>query len=144
MALSVDLTPEKAALFISHACKPPIAEGYIERISPRAGRPCNPQSADADCAHERRARAARVADRGRRSTSEDFDTLTAAKTLRGAEFDERQAEAIATVVRRAPSADRSDLATKADLAELEARITRALWLQAAGLVAIMGSLKIFG
>ena len=80
--------------------------------------------------------------------SQAFDTLAAAKALRGAEFDERQAEAITTVVRRATSADRADLATKADLkaevGALEARITRALWLQAAGLVAIMVGLKIFG
>lgn len=76
--------------------------------------------------------------------SESFNTLTAAKARRGAEFDERQAEAITTVVRHATSADRDELATKTDLAELEARITRALWLQTAGLVAIMVSLKIFG
>ena len=85
--------------------------------------------------------------------SEAFDTLAAAKTLREAEFDERQAETITAVVRHAIGADRDKLATKADianmatktdLAELEARITRALWLQAAGLVAIMVGLKIFG
>ena len=85
--------------------------------------------------------------------SEAFDTLAAAKTLRGAEFDERQAEAITTVVRHAIGADHDNLATKADIAnmatktdiaELEARIIRALWLQAAGLVAIMVGLKIFG
>lgn len=80
--------------------------------------------------------------------SEAFDTLVAAKTLREAEFDERQAEAITAVLRRATSANRADLATKADLkaevGALEARITRALWLQAAGLVAIMVGLKIFG
>lgn len=80
--------------------------------------------------------------------SEAFDTLAAAKTLREAEFDERQAEAITAVLRRATSANRADLATKTDLqaevGALEARITRALWLQAAGLVAIMVGLKIFG
>ena len=76
--------------------------------------------------------------------SEAFDTLAAAKALRGAEFDERQAEAITAVVRHATGADRDKLATKTDLAELEARITRALWLQAAGLVAIMVGLKICG
>lgn len=80
--------------------------------------------------------------------SEAFDTLVAAKTLREAEFDERQAEAITAVLRRSTSANRADLATKADLkaevGALEARITRALWLQAAGLVAIMVGLKIFG
>ena len=80
--------------------------------------------------------------------SEAFDTLAAVKALRGAEFDERQAEAITTVVRHAIGADRDELATKADLkaevGALEARIYRALWLQAAGLVAIMVGLKIFG
>ena len=76
--------------------------------------------------------------------SEAFDTLAAAKALRGAEFDERQAEAITAVVRHATGADHDELATKTDLAELEARITRALWLQAAGLVAIMVGLKICG
>lgn len=80
--------------------------------------------------------------------SQAFDTLAAAKALRGAEFDERQAEAITTVVRHAIGAGRDELATKADLkaevGALEARIYRALWLQAAGLVAIMVGLKIFG
>lgn len=80
--------------------------------------------------------------------SQAFDTLAAAKTLRGAEFDERQAEAITTVVRHAIGADRDELATKADLkaeiGALKAWIYRALWLQAAGLVAIMVGLKIFG
>ena len=80
--------------------------------------------------------------------SQAFDTLAAAKTLREAEFDERQAEAITAVLRRATSANRAELATKADLkaevGALEARIYRALWLQAAGLVAIMVGLKIFG
>ena len=86
--------------------------------------------------------------------SEAFDTLAAAKALRGAEFDERQAEAITAVVRHAigadrdkhaPKADIANMATKTDLAELEARITGALRrLQAAGLVAIMVGLEIFG
>lgn len=80
--------------------------------------------------------------------SEAFDTLAAAKALRGAEFDERPAEAITAVVRHAIGADRYKLATKADLkaevGALEARITRALWLQAVGLVAIMVGLEIFG
>ena len=80
--------------------------------------------------------------------SQAFDTLAAAKALRGAEFDERQAEAITTVVRHAIGADRDEPATKTDLkaevGALEARIYRALWLQAAGLVAIMVGLKIFG
>ena len=45
-----------------------------------------------------------------------FDTYTAAKRLRDAGFDERQAEAAVSMVRDAAGADREQLATKADLA----------------------------
>ena len=76
-----------------------------------------------------------------------FDTYTAAKRLRDAGFDERQAEAAVSMVRDAAGADREQLATKADLdalesrvdaklAALEARMYRALWIQA---VAIIGT-----
>ena len=94
-----------------------------------------------------------------------FDTYAAAKRLRDAGFDERQAEAAVSMVRDAAGADREHLATKADLAELkaglaelkgdvealraatkadlaaaiaglEARTYRALWVQA---VAIIGT-----
>lgn len=61
------------------------------------------------------------------------------------------AAAIASIAHRATAADRGILATKADIsgvetkiAELEMRIYRALRLQAAGLVAIMAGLEIFG
>ena len=91
-----------------------------------------------------------------------FDTLAAAKALREAGFEDRQAEAVAGVVRHAVGADRDKLATKADLdtglaglradletdiaalrADLEtlhADIYRALWAQGAGLVAVMAAL----
>ena len=49
-----------------------------------------------------------------------FDTYAAAKRLRDAGFDERQAEAAVSMVRDAAGADREQLATKADLAELKA------------------------
>ena len=49
-----------------------------------------------------------------------FDTYTAAKHLRDAGFDERQAEAAVSMVRDAVSADRGEIATKADLAEVRA------------------------
>ena len=49
-----------------------------------------------------------------------FDTYTAAKRLRDAGFDEHQAEAAVSMVRDATAADRDQLATKADLAELRA------------------------
>ena len=63
-----------------------------------------------------------------------FDTYTAAKHLRDAGFDERQAEAAVSMVRDAVGADRGDradfatkadlahFATKADLAGLESRV----------------------
>ena len=49
-----------------------------------------------------------------------FDTCTAAKRLRDAGFDERQAEAAVSMVRDAAGADREQLATRADLAEVRA------------------------
>ena len=54
-------------------------------------------------------------------------------------FDERQhAEAIAGAMREAVTADRDELATKADLASLRADIYHALQVQGAGIVAIVG------
>ena len=70
-----------------------------------------------------------------------FDTLTTARELEAAGVERRQAEAHAEALRRAVSADREQLATKADLAELradlaglETRMYRALWIQAAALI----------
>ena len=65
----------------------------------------------------------------------EFDTYTAAKHLREAGFDERQAEAAVSMVRSAVGADREQLATKADLAALEARLTWRLVGLAAAIVA---------
>ena len=73
-----------------------------------------------------------------------FDTLAAAKALREAGFENRQAEAVAGVMRHAVGADRDTLATKADIAALRADMYRALWIQGAGLVAVMAALKLFG
>ena len=81
-----------------------------------------------------------------------FDTLAAAKALREAGFEDRQAEAVTGVVRHAVGADRDTLATKADLetglAGLRADIYRALWAQGASLIAVMAALiaafKLFG
>lgn len=57
-----------------------------------------------------------------------FDALSATRTLRDAGFEDRQAEAVAGVVRHAVAVDRSTLATKADLhaglAEVKAEISR--------------------
>ena len=58
-------------------------------------------------------------------TAATFDTYTAAKRLRDAGFDESQTEAAVTMVREAVSADREQLATKADIkAEIAALETR--------------------
>ena len=65
-----------------------------------------------------------------------FDTLSTARKLEAAGVERRQAEAHAEALRRAVSTDRETLATKADLAALEARMYRALWVQA---VAIIGT-----
>ena len=81
-----------------------------------------------------------------------FDTYTAAKRLRDAGFDEHQAEAAVSMVRDATAADRDQLATKADLAALEARVDaklaslradlyRALWIQGGAIVAILTALR---
>ena len=67
-----------------------------------------------------------------------FDTLTTARALEAAGVERRQAEAHAEALRRAVSADRDELATKADLAELRAAtradLYRALWIQGAALI----------
>ena len=95
-----------------------------------------------------------------------FDALAAAGTLREAGFGDRQAEAVAGVVRHAVDADRGALATKADIAalradtradiaalradidKLETRLTVRLFGGLFGmggvLVAVMAGLKLFG
>ena len=67
-------------------------------------------------------------------TSTDFDTLSAAKRLREAGFNEDQAEAIAEGMRKAATADQSELATKADLAavRIEMRVYGIIVLAIAG------------
>ena len=84
-----------------------------------------------------------------------FDALAAAGTLREAGFEDRQAEAVAGVVRHAVDADRGALATKADLdalradldtglAALETRLTVRMVAMGGVLVAVMAGLKLFG
>ncbi len=50
-----------------------------------------------------------------------FDTYAAAKALREAGFDERQAEAVVETAARAAGAGHSELATKADLKDFATR-----------------------
>ena len=77
-----------------------------------------------------------------------FDALAAAGTLREAGFEDRQAEAVAGVVRHAVDADRGALATKADLDKLETRLTTrffgGLFGMGGVLVAVMAGLELFG
>jgi len=53
-----------------------------------------------------------------------FDTLEVAKRLKGAGFDEAQAEAITGVLRESREADLSTLATKDDIAHVKDDIAR--------------------
>ena len=84
-----------------------------------------------------------------------FDALAAAGTLREAGFEDRQAEAVAGVMRSAVDADRGALATKADLDaglaavradldKLETRLTVRFFAMGGVLVAVMAGLKLFG
>ena len=67
-------------------------------------------------------------------TSTDFDSIRAAKRLRDAGFDADQAQAIVEGMHQAATADRSELATKADLAAVrtEMRIYGVLIFAIAG------------
>ena len=70
-----------------------------------------------------------------------FDTLAAADRLRDAGFDDGQVRAIVGIHREAGT----ELATKTDLdalrAELRADLYRALWIQGAGIIAILTALR---
>ena len=74
-----------------------------------------------------------------------FNPLEAARDLKAAGIEAEHAEAIAEGMRRAASADRDELTTKADLAALEARMTanpyRALWFQGGGIIVILTTLR---
>ena len=76
-----------------------------------------------------------------------FDTYTAAKHLRDAGFDERQAEAAVSMVRDAVGADRDELATKADIADLKADMLKVAIGVAIGVVianATLTAVPVFG
>ena len=97
-------------------------------------------------------------------TASTFDTLTAARALKAAGIEADQAEAIAAQLRTAAEADRGELVTRGDFAELAKRaelvtrgdfaelakraelvtrgeLYRALWIQGAGIVAILTALR---
>ena len=68
-------------------------------------------------------------------TAFEFDTLATARKLRAAGIAQEHAEAHAEAIGAAVRASRDDLATKADLAKLETRLTVRLYGVAAGIVA---------
>ena len=80
--------------------------------------------------------------------SPPFDTFSAARALEAAGVERSQAETIASAI-----AHNGDLATKhdvrglgsefkADLANLEARMFRALWIQGGAIVGIIAALNL--
>ena len=89
-----------------------------------------------------------------------FDTLAIVQQLEAAGVERKQAEAQAEALRNSQArlatgddiarleakvdAMKGAMAAKTDLAELRADIYRALWLQGAGLIAIIVGLKLFG
>ena len=72
--------------------------------------------------------------------SETFDTLDAAHQLQDAGMERSHAEAVAAAIRKG----QGELTTTTDLSTLEARLTatlyRALWIQAAGIIAAIAAL----
>ena len=78
-------------------------------------------------------------------TTAVFDTLKASRDLKAAGFDDTQAEAIVTTMAKAfddTVATKADLhavqsEVKADIANLKAEVFRALWIQGAGIVALI-------
>ena len=72
--------------------------------------------------------------------SATFDTLTAARELEAAGMDRKQADAVVGAIRES----RGQLVSIADLSAFETRITatlyRALWIQAAGIIATITAL----
>ena len=73
-----------------------------------------------------------------------FNPLGAARDLEAAGVERKQAEAHAEALRQAATADRGECATKADLADLaglEARMYRALWIQGGAIIAILTALR---
>ena len=69
-----------------------------------------------------------------------FDTLAAAEALQGAGIEPEKAKAIVATARDAAGAGRDSLATKADLAALETRLTWRMIGIVAVLLAAQGAL----
>ena len=78
-------------------------------------------------------------------TASTFDTLAATRALEAAGVDRRQAEAHAEQLRAAAGADLDQLATKADLAVIGAKLGIVQWVMAfqAALIVAMAA-RLFG
>ena len=75
------------------------------------------------------------------------DTLEAVRKLRDAGMDESQAEAVVEIIRSSSTnlMTKDDAAilraeVKADILSVKADVYRALWIQGAGIIAIMGTI----
>ena len=85
-------------------------------------------------------------------TTAGFDTFAYARRLKEAGVSDEQAEAHAEAVRDAVTrgvAAKSDIAellaeARAEIRDLRADIYRALWIQGAGIVAVMIGIRLFG
>ena len=77
-------------------------------------------------------------------TSSPFDALSAARALEAAGVERTQAEAIVSAISQTGEcATKSDIAMlKGEMASLEARMYRALWIQGGAIVAIVTALDL--
>ena len=74
-----------------------------------------------------------------------FDTHAIARSLASADLTPAQVDAITDAIRQAAEHEGADYATRADLSAMEARIYRAMLIQAAAIVgAVIGILRFFG
>ena len=77
-------------------------------------------------------------------TSTDFDSISAAKRLRDAGFNADQAQAIVEGMHQAATADRNELATKADIAATKADIAALRAESKADIAAVRIEMRIYG
>ena len=77
-------------------------------------------------------------------TSTDFDSISAAKRLRDAGFNADQAQAIVEGMHQAATADRNELATKADIAATKADIAALRAESKADIASVRIEMRIYG
>ena len=73
-------------------------------------------------------------------TTITFDTLKFVETLKASGFDESQAKGMTTAIQEVQKSNLDTLATKADLKELELRITGELAILRWGMAVIVGGI----